>query len=204
MKTAWALVFIILLSPLAATAAPIVLIDLTTLPTSFDPSGGDYDIGILTVEGSTPMIIERQGLPPAYDRDVDFLMTSSLFSDDSSVVMPAGTFLGGQLTIADSVTQQALLTGSIHDIEIVGIPGDEPSFVAVGYFQVAFVDLDGYDLPLGEFIQFVVDVGTLPPDFTYSWSGVSDIKITPVPEPATIALIAMGIAGIAVKRRRRS
>ena len=113
-------------------------------------------------------------------------------------------FKDGLLSITDALGH-TLLTGdvtmlSVEEVEVLGM-----SFLAGrGQFQVTGGELAGdFQETLGDIVQVSFDLSPtnidgLSSPFTY----VSNVTLTPVPEPGTLALLAIGAAAAVLRRRR--
>jgi len=211
MKAKWIIGFVLVgLLATGAAATPITAISALTVPTSFEPTGGDFGIGVLTLDGIQPLYIDYEGQPdPTTLPDCSFYLVTSLEGDYSTGGQVLGLFLGGDLVLKDS-SDTVLLDGTMQSLTLMEI-GDN-----VGVLSGSGV--------------FTVEGGTLMPDFGtvgnsheiifnvvpetleslgVPFTGDGNISLNPdagqqqpIPEPAVVCLLAMGLAGLVLKRKR--
>ena len=168
----------------------------------FTPTGGKFGLGVLAIADTVDIEVNAEW-GKTYE-NAAFSMAVPLFKDDSNDGIAAGVFKDGLLSITDALGH-TLLTGdvtmlSVEEVEVLGM-----SFLAGrGQFQVTGGELAGdFQETLGDIVQVSFDLSPtnidgLSSPFTY----VSNVTLTPVPEPGTLALLAIGAAAAVLRRRR--
>jgi len=177
---------------------PIQYITAETLDSSFVPDG--VGGGELHVAGTCGIFVEAEK-NDTYEGGT-LAMDVSLFRDDSNDGVAAGVFRGGLISLADS-EGRALLAGEVTEIVLQEVVVSDRSLLAgVGEFLVTGGLLaDDFAGP-GEIVQITFDFDPNDiADFALPFTGVSNITLMPIPDPATLSLLALG--GLALARRRK-
>jgi len=187
----------------SALSVPISYISATTVPTEFSPVGGDFDLGTLTLSGVRPLVVHGHDGSQTVIQNVTFSLTMSLKQDNSSGGIVDGLFQGGVITLTDS-SNTTLLWGTITSAGLKEQANDVVVLVGAGTIQGITGSLGPDFGPAGTLYDLIF---TSQPmvlnDLTQSFSGFSDITIAPVPEPVTLTILGLGLAGLAAYRRRR-
>jgi len=188
----------------SASALPISCISATTVPTDFIPDIGIYGNGVLELDGTLPLIIHYQNGTQGVLKDSGFYMVSDLFSDNSVAGKVRAQFIGGNLSLTDSAGD-VLLSGRVLSLNLTEVFSDIGMLSAVGSFRAENGSLlTDWGYPEGSVYQLVFQVQprTLS-DLSVPFTGTSNISLVPIPEPATLALLAIGAGGLILRRRCR-
>lgn len=190
-----------------ACATPISYISMTTVPTRLYHEVSDQ--GTLTYfalqsKNVMPFIVHYSDRTQEVHEGAIVCVTMMEY-DDSVGGRASGRF-GGMLMMVegpDENSLQPLMIASVDNLALTEVFDNAGIFAATG----SFTWMGGVpnDFALGGLIYqitFQTDPAVID-DLSKDFVGVSNITITPVPEPLSIGLLSLGLAGLAVYRRRR-
>lgn len=184
----------------AAGATPISFISASVIPVSFTPVGGEYGLGVLSIEGLQPAVFYYSDGSQEVALNVSFELSTSLKSDTSAAGRAMGAFAGGALTLRDD-EQNMLLGGPILDLMVEETFDNLGIFAATGLFSVESGSvLADFDSPLGAIYEIMFEVHPAAVnDFGVPFEGNSNISLAPVvPEPGPMCLLLLGLGGLVV------
>jgi hypothetical protein len=183
--------------------ATIVAVNANYVDGGFTASGGDFGIGVFSLSDTADIVVEETGGGQTTYGGGSFSLTTSLENDVSAGPIASGEFSGGSFSIMDN-TPSALLVGNILSINMQELYNDSGILGGVGQFQVTGGSLSGDFVPAtGEIVEITFQVVPASiDDFQQNFAFVSNLTLTPVPEPATICLLGLG--GLALLRKRRA
>lgn len=186
------------LSAMSVSSGTIQSISVNYVNSEYTAAGG----GTLALSDAADVIVEDTlGNQTAYAPG-SFAMTTFLAADTSAGGIASGQFAGGSLAFLDSGAN-TLLVGDILSLSIVEVFNNAGILAGEGQFEVTGGSLRGdFVLPFGDIVQITFQVvpATLS-DFSQDFSGISNLTVTPIPEPAIIGLLAIG--GVFLLRRKR-
>ncbi len=212
MKARWILaVAIVTVASTAAYAGPmgpISYISVPVAPTTFEPTGGLYGIGVLTMEDMLPVVIHRTDDSQTVLLNTNFYLSASLKTDNSADGWVDGLFVGGN----DSVLFQDsgnndLLRGRILELTVSEAFNDMGILAAYGLLRIDSGSLlPDFGYPTGAIYQILFSVSpAVLDDFSEGFSGYGNISLSPViPDPAGLCIVLIGVAGLVTRRRFRS
>ena len=185
-------------------ADPIQAISSDFLASSFVNTGGAYDNGVLSVNDTADIVVEYASGATATYAGGGVLLTTDLFQDISAGGIADGLFLGGSILLTDS-SLNTLLSADIGQMEVKELSAQPDTLVGNGAFTVTGGSLAAAFGGAGE--VFLLTFNLQPSgitDFTGGGGvGLSDLKLTPIPEPATMLLVGTGALGAFGWMRRR-
>jgi len=196
------LVLVALLSAISVSSGTIKSINVSDVDSKFTAGGGNFGLGTLVLADAANIVVENTTNQQqiTYDNG-SFAMSTYLQSDDSAGGVAAGQFADGDLSFLDSGAN-ILLSGHIGNLNVVEVFNNGGILAGEGQFVVTGGSLPGeFVLPLGKIVKITFDVPATLSDFSQDFSGSSNLTITPIPEPVSIGLLAMG--GLFLCRRKR-
>jgi hypothetical protein len=207
MKARWILALaLVALLATGARAIPISYISATTVPTTYIPEGGDFGMGYLALAGQLPLIVHYANDQQVVWENSDFLLTTSLWHETSEDGVVRGEFAGGAVTLKDS-GGTVLLQGTGLVLGLTEVFDDIGMLAAAGSFDAEgglFVESGEFGLPEGSVYEIVFQVQPrVLNDLSLEFQGLGNISIAPIPEPATIIAICLGLGALALRRRTR-
>lgn len=200
-KRVWILTTIVLLSISVFSHGAIEYINATDLNTQFDPVGGDFSLGVLTISDIADIVVEETGgMQNTFD-DGSFNLITSLWADNSGGGIAQGQFVGGILEFLDS-SNAGLLTGNVLSLNIIELFDNSGILAGSGLFEVTGGSLEAdFTESFGEIVQITFQVNPASIDnFSSRFTGVSNITVTPIPEPATILMLGLGALALIRKK----
>ena len=182
--------------------ATVVSVNANYVDGGFTASGGDFSKGVFDLSDTADIVVEDTGGGQTTYGGGYFSLITSLENDVSIYPIASGEFSGGSFSIMDN-TPSALLQGNILFINMQELYNDIGILAGVGQVQVTGGSLSGDFLPaIGDIVQITFQiVPAAIDDFTQDFVGVSNLTLTPVPEPATICLLGLGTLALLRKRR---
>lgn len=183
--------------------AAIVSINVNFVSGGFTASGGDFGLGVFSLLDTADVVVEYTGGAQTTYNGGSFSLTTSLEHDVSVSPIASGEFSGGVFSILDN-TSSALLQGSVLSLNIIELYDGLGMLAGEGQFQVMNGSLSGDFQPVaGKIVQITFQIAPASiNDFTQDFEGVSNLTLTPVPEPATIGLFALSSLALLRKRRQ--
>jgi len=195
--------FLTFLGASPAAAEPILYVSATTLDTQFTATGGTFNLGILSLLDQADIVLEYPSGQTTYAAG-HFSMSTSLFDDTSTPEgLASGLFLDGSLLIQDA-SLQTLLSADLVQFELYEVSGYPGLLAGTGTFTVTGGSLqDDFTQTGGSIWQLTFQVTpSNSQDFSSSFTGVSNVSLTPIPEPATLTLLLVGTLLFPGRRRR--
>jgi len=196
MRKALILSAIIMLAASIAGATPIASINANYLLGVFSPTGGAYNLGALSVNDTAQIVVEDiYNIQTTYTANA-FMLNVPLYADNSVGVIADGLFMNGTLAI------NGLLSANILTLQLTELYNNSGILAGSGTLQVTGGSLAADFGSLGDLVQITFSVTPSSiNDFSKGFTGISNITLTPVPEPAT--LIALGLGGLVALRKRK-
>ncbi|HDS84457.1 MAG TPA: PEP-CTERM sorting domain-containing protein [Phycisphaerales bacterium] len=185
---------IVLLVAGGAQAAFITAVSGADINTSFSS-------GVLTLSDTIELVVTK-GTQVSYN-NTTFSFSAELLADNSVGGQASGVFGNGAFTITAS-DSTVLLSGQVQQITLEGIGGG----TLLGGAGVVSIDAGslladiapGYTQGEVVAITFQISPGPIA-DFSGDYTGRTNLTIVPIPEPATMTLLGVGVA--ALMRRKR-
>jgi len=188
----------------AAGATPISFISAGVIPVSFSPAGGEYENGVLSVNGTQPLVLHYSDGSHGVILDVSFDLSTSLKDDVSMGGTAKGSFAGGSLVLRDS-GQNELLSGSVASLSVEETFDNLGIFGVAGLFNIESGSLVAdFGSSVGSIYQIVFQAKPAAlDDFGTAFGGNGNISLAPeepegsvVPEPGPVCLLALGLGGL--------
>ena len=196
MRKALILSAIIMLAASIAGATPIASINANYLLGVFSPTGGTYNLGALSINDTAQIVIEDIYGDQTTHMANAFMLNVSLYQDNSVGVIADGLFTNGSLVV------NSLLSADILTLQLTELYNNSGILAGHGTLQVTGGSLAADFGSLGDLVQITFSVTPSSiNDFSKGFTGISNITLTPVPEPAT--LIALGLGGLVALRKRK-
>lgn len=194
------------LSAAGASAVPIAYVSATTVTSTYDAVEKLFlldDIRPLNVYYGDSYTV----LP-----GIRFLLSTHLSEDqsDPETHIAYGVFTGGSVLLEDTAIPEApeniLLKGDIQTLFVTEAVDGAGILLAAGTFAIVEGSMMAdWGLSEGSIFDLVFEVTPRTvDDFSVSFSGRSDVTLAPIPEPTTLALLGIGLAGMGLIRRKRS
>jgi hypothetical protein len=184
----------------AATIVPQVDIDYisgTAMASTYDAGTGQLAV----VDAPTEIVVQYGDNTQTSYSEASFSLTASLLSDASSGGKAVGLFDGGTIDIYEG--GGSLLFSA--DLESLSL--EESSFgvqtllTGSGTFDTTAGSLSGDFGPEGYVVDIAFILGEID-DFSQDFAAQSNVTLYPIPEPATMSVLALG--GLAALLRRRN
>ena len=197
------LIGLLFLGGIAATASaiPIDYVSATTVMTTYD-----HTTGVLTLDSIRPLDVYREGGSHTVVPDVRFHLTTDLVASTTGAV--SARFEGGSIALTDgSGAGTVLLSGTVDYLLLMEMDDGIGVMTAMGKISSVATTGDLADWFGGAGVMYDLIFEVVPITIsdlaTESFSGNSDVTLSPIPEPLTIGLLGIGLAGMAIRRRKR-
>ena len=182
----------------AARAATVVSINANFMGTVYD--GGT---GTLTVLDTADIVVEFDDATQTTYAAGLFDLAADLVLDSSVGGLAMADFGNGTLSILDSVGNP-LLTATGLALMLTEVTDGGGLLAGDGQFTITGGSLDpAFGAFPGDIVQITF---RLTPkdisDFSAGFTGLSNISLTPTPEPATLGLVTFGLSLFLVRRRK--
>ena len=187
----------------AACAATIVSINANFLGTDYDSGTGK-----LTVLDNADIVVEYDDATQATYAAGLFDLAADLVLDFSAGGLAMADFGSGTLSIRDSLSN-SLLTATGLTLTLTEVTDGGGLLAGDGQFTVTGGTLDSaFGAFPGDIVQITfrldpkdISSFTTSPGFT-GFTALSNVSLTPTPEPATLGLLTFGAALFLVRRRK--
>ncbi len=186
----------------AAYGSVLLSLNSTFMDTTYDSA-----TGVLTISDAADIVVEYDDIGQVTYTGGSFVLTATLDTNLSAGGIAAGLFTGGTLTVKDGGGADLLLADSV-DLNLAEWLDGTGFLTAAGTFNpTGGLFEPDFDIAGGKLanLTFGVDptIGDLATDDFDGQTNVTAMPVTPVPEPATMAVVGLGLAGIAFARKRR-
>jgi len=176
-------------------ATPIKSVNADYLLGVFSPTGGTFGLGTLSINDTAQVIVEDiYNVQTNHPASV-FALNVPLYADNSVGTIANGLFTNGTLSI------NSLLNANILTLQLTELYDNSGILAGEGTLQITGGSLAADFGSLGEIVQitFAVNPSSIN-DFSQGFTGISNITLTPVPEP--VSLILLGLGGLVAFKKR--
>ena len=197
MRKVLVLTAMVMLAVSVAGAVPIASISANYLPGVFTPTGGLYGLGTLNISHSSIQVVAEDiyAIQTPYPSS-SFMLNVPLYADSSFGGIANGLFMNGSLSIS------TLLSADILTLQLTELYNGSGILAGNGTLQITGGSLAADFGSIGDIVQIMFSVNPSSiSNFSQSFSGISNITLTPIPEPATLCLLGFG--GLALLRKKK-
>jgi len=179
-----------------AGAVQIKSVNANFLNSTFTPDG--YGLGILSIIDTADIVVEYPDGSQFTHIGKDFVFNIPLVTDLSTGGIADGLFQDGSLAIGNA---GALFSAADVTLQLTELYNNSGILAGTGDLEVTSGSLAADFGTLGEIVQITFSVTPSSiGDFRQGFTGISNITLIPIPEPATICLIGLGSLMLRKKR----